>query len=681
MRTHRHSYEDPNDDTEEELSDIPSDFDEPDGTKNLRTRVVDRWHRYCRMKAFQESAGSIWQHPERALQAASANCLYRFLNWTTKLDRGKNGRKLRRYRKANAFKSDWKYFRGYYQKVKGQKMDRGMAKRLRTGIRSIIKKNRYDTQPRPNEPMYIEDMVPFNETILTTRKKRFYLGIQRIMLCLALMLGLFTASRKQAILRLQYKHLRVTLQKDPHGGPPVISIDIRPEYIKQLLGVKDLNEFSFPEIIYGVSLVFSPHVFILGLLFHADAFAPNVKSMDELRSLFIRRSFQQLEIPLKNEMDEYYLFCDVKVIKGKPTIIRDQRMSDSTYYSAMRSISEIMGLLNSFFFHQFRYGTGEILDSTGWVSDAQRNLIMNHDNTQTFLDYYRPRRHVNMQEAVLGLTPDKEWQRALTSSSRFKDPERPRYLDADAKALVEQDPDLQTAIRERNKLEDEYEIYSNTDLLPMLQEAEREVTNARQRARYKQKKIMRQGYSRKRAIAEINEQLSGAIQPDDDDSSSIMDDGNDDLPPIQAKVIEAILAVPVEWTLEGEWQRRNRTVHTIIPYCDYEEGGPLRGRPKRKRPSNDVDEPAESRHYEEQEVKETSEGKHIKNPKYKQKQEEEVWVCFQCGKEYAQKSSLLRHFRPAHLNDRQCNSCNDGWEHLEQMHWQRHIEAVHHLRT
>jgi hypothetical protein len=150
MVTYRRRYEDPADDTEEELSDIPSDFELAEGTKSLRTRIVDRWHRYtslnnnnvfiwltmnryCEMKAAaaQESSGSIWHYSEDALRAASANCLYLFLNWNTKLVRGKNGRKLRRYTKANAFKSDWKYFRGYYQRVKGKKMDRDMARRLR----------------------------------------------------------------------------------------------------------------------------------------------------------------------------------------------------------------------------------------------------------------------------------------------------------------------------------------------------------------------------------------------------------------------------------------------------------------------------------------------------------------------------------------------------------------------
>lgn len=56
-----------------------------------------------------------------------------------------------------------------------------------------------------------------------------------------------------------------------------------------------------------------------------------------------------------------------------------------------------------------------------------------------------------------------------------------------------------------------------------------------------------------------------------------------------ARLAEALLSVPAEWTLEGEWQRRNTAADTIVGYCDYEEGGPFRGRSKGKRTANHVD--------------------------------------------------------------------------------------------
>ena len=42
------------------------------------------------------------------------------------------------------------------------------------------------------------------------------------------------------MLHLQYKHLVVTLQKNPHGGPPVPMVDFRAEFIKGFLGMKEL---------------------------------------------------------------------------------------------------------------------------------------------------------------------------------------------------------------------------------------------------------------------------------------------------------------------------------------------------------------------------------------------------------------------------------------------------------
>jgi hypothetical protein len=103
----------------------------------------------------------------------------------------------------------------------------------------------------------------------------------------------------------------------------------------------------------------------MGLLLHANAFQANIKSMDDMRRLFVMHGCQQLELPLKGEMDDYFLFCKVEERDGEPRILRDQPMTDGVFYGAIKSISFIMGLLNVFFFHQFRYGTGKLLDKTG----------------------------------------------------------------------------------------------------------------------------------------------------------------------------------------------------------------------------------------------------------------------------------------------------------------------------
>ncbi|EER44432.1 C2H2 finger domain-containing protein [Histoplasma capsulatum H143] len=363
-------YEDPLDDTDEDLSDVPSDYGGSKQTKKLKLRARDRWQRYCAAKASEPAADPQWFDAEEALQGASAKDLHRFWNWVLgKLERGKGGRKLKGTKKTSSLKSDWKYFQGYYRKVTGNGISEKMSEDVRRGMRSLADKHGLDNQPRENIPVYIEDMVPFNQTILRTREKRFHLGLQRLLLCFYNMLGLFTVNRESAILNLRYKDLLLSVQRDPHGGPPVPTVDFRPEFIKRNLGMGKLghsNTFVLPEIIFDVSLVFSPHVFLFGFLFHAEAFEnSSLRSMEDVRKLVPADGCQELPLPLKQEMDNWYIFCKVDVQDGQVRILRDTPMSAGTLDSQLKSMSEIHGFHNTFFSHQFRYGGGKLLDESG----------------------------------------------------------------------------------------------------------------------------------------------------------------------------------------------------------------------------------------------------------------------------------------------------------------------------
>jgi Protein of unknown function (DUF3435) len=306
-----------------------------------------------------------------------------------------------------------------------------------------------------------------------------------------------------------------------------------------------------------------------------------------------------------------------------------------------------------------------------WVSDSERNLVLNHASTSTFLKYYRPRNHTQMQQAVLGMEPDEVMDRALTSIRRYADKRRPRYLNDTQKALVEDALELQTAISNRDALLDRFQQSPNPMLAHDVAEAERDIKNTRQRLRYQKKKEVRQAFSNEQAVKDINAQRAGKILSEDDNLKE--SESEDDTPPEQEMLVEGLMAVPVEWTLEGEWQRRNVGTELIIMYSDFEEGGPLRGRPKRKRSVGDVEGLSTANQTEKSE---DEKGNYAEK---EHKLVEKPLVCFQCGKKYSQHQSLLRHFRPIHMNDRRCTSCADGMEYLEQMHWQCHVAAVHKL--
>lgn len=114
------------------------------------------------------------------------------------------------------------------------------------GMKYLVQEFGLDTQPGRKTPVYIEDIGPFNETILSTQEKKFHLGFQRIQVCLFNSLGIFTVHRRSALLSLQFKDLVISLQKDPRGGPPVPLIELTPEGTKKFLGITKLYGYAIP---------------------------------------------------------------------------------------------------------------------------------------------------------------------------------------------------------------------------------------------------------------------------------------------------------------------------------------------------------------------------------------------------------------------------------------------------
>lgn len=110
----------------------------------------------------------------------------------------------------------------------------------------------------------------------------------------------------------------------------------------------------------------SPHTFLLGMLFHDDAFRPSgITSMEDLRRLFLEGGRQQMEVPLKPEKAEHYVFSKVEATKGMVRFQRDQPISLGSLSSQLQTFGEIAGFKWSLFTHRFRYGGGTILNESG----------------------------------------------------------------------------------------------------------------------------------------------------------------------------------------------------------------------------------------------------------------------------------------------------------------------------
>lgn len=115
----------------------------------------------------------------------------------------------------------------------------------------------------------------------------------------------------------------------------------------------------------------SPHEFLLGILFDDDAFrAPAIKSRNDLRKLWLEDGRQQLQLPLKAEKANHYVFCKVVATRGVVRIIRDQPISSAALGKQYQTLGEIAGFPN-LYTHCNRYGGGSILNQSSKSPDSQ----------------------------------------------------------------------------------------------------------------------------------------------------------------------------------------------------------------------------------------------------------------------------------------------------------------------
>ncbi|KAL4810583.1 hypothetical protein BDV18DRAFT_127695 [Aspergillus unguis] len=691
---------DPDVDSDDEVSSDSDDDGYADGTRRNITRMDERWERYCRKrgKKYRSLPGSKWADPASALREAGQKELTLFIRWCLRLRRGKDGRRLKGIKKFKSLDTDWKSFLRHYEKLTGEAMEDALGRRMRKSIRRIARRMGLDTDEKEKTPMFIEDVVPLQETTLRTMEKRFDIGLQRMQQCLYPLMACFTVNRINAMRRLQYRHLQCSIQRDPHGGPPRILLEIEYRFAKKYLGVTQANTFPIPEIICDPSLMLSPHTFLLGILFHDDAFRPpGIKSMEDLRRLWLEGGRQQLKVPLRRDKADHYVFCHVESIRGKNRIDRKRPISQSTLTRQLKVFGEIAGFKWSLFTHRFRYGGGTILNESGLVSDAQQNLIMKHSDIRTFLNHYLPRRiGTDMQALMRGLEPDSAMMRAVTRMGRWIDRRRPRELTEAQKATVEHDPELQKAIQKRDAFSQRlHRSQKKTGRrLDKLDKLKRGVTNTRNRLQYALRQRVREEFDEEQAVIDIERQLAGTAIPDKEAKEQLQIE--EQLLPQQIYLLGKLMTWPTSMSVEAEWQRRNEATEAVRLYCDVLEGGPRRGRrpkqtvpvkepPTHNPPKEEVMAPAQilpfapSRSPHEIALQEAGEDIRIAG---------KPRACFQCYgnpagidnrrlKQYSRHKGLLRHFRDVHLDDRHCNYCNESLD--NEMYWRRHTVDTHRL--
>ena len=153
---------------------------------------------------------------------------------------------------------------------------------------------------------------------------------------------------------------------------------------------------------------------------------------------------------------------------------------------------------------------------------------------------------------------------------------------------MEKDPELQSVIRWRTDLKTQCDDRSDDPALQdMLEDQERIVSNMRRRLQDRRRNEARREFRRKQAVIDIERQLTGGAVSDEPARKVLRKEFT--MLPEQILLVEIFFTWPTTDSLEDEWERRNKAVAAGIQYCGFQEGGPLRGRPKRSAPSEDED--------------------------------------------------------------------------------------------
>jgi predicted DNA-binding protein (UPF0278 family) len=421
--------------------------------------------------------------------------------------------------------------------------------------------------------------------------------------------------------------------------------------------------------------------------------------MEQLRKLFVEDGCQQMELPVKPEIEDSYLFCKTDIIDGEAVLRWEEHMTPGAMSARLRTLGEIHGWLHSFFSHRFRYGGGKMLNGNDSVSEAQQNLIMKHASISTFLNHYLPR-HIDtdMQNVMNGRASNKKLMRAITRMSRWIDKRRPRHLTAEQRASLREHLEYVEATRRLNEHRELCQHDASDQMLARLDKLTRERANTFGRLERVLRKKTRMEFDRKQAKKDIERQLStrhfsGTVVGDDE--SKAVPQTQDQMLPERIYLLEKLFTLPTSHSFEVELQRRNDAVAAISQYCPILEGGPLRGRRKRAAPSDGFDEeqtnvlpePAKNRCSSpeplQQDILLVKAENYIKKAKKPRR-------CFQCHgntqlpihrrtQKYSEYKSTLRHFREKHLRDRRCHMCDKDL--LHEMHLRRHAEEVHRLST
>ncbi|CAJ2505567.1 Uu.00g129610.m01.CDS01 [Anthostomella pinea] len=423
----------------------------------------------------------------------------------------------------------------------GAKLDPKLNRNMHKVLRSLAKKHKLSDQKRENRSMTIDDLKAQIETTLSTTRKSFDLGELRILTVLYLLFLAPAGSRPQSILRLRFGDIRVVLARDPDGGPHKLLIKFTLEFTKTYLGTKDAKTFTIPETMFDPFLLLSPHVFLLGILFQHQAFrAPSLVSLCHLDDLDIHPGKNELPLPLRDDLKGVCIFRRAITTSIGLQISPAEPITYGMMSGWIKRIGEILGLQYPTIAYSLRYNAGNELDQSPDVSEALRNLALDHANSIPFQKHYLGRAVcADLWGILRGQKPQQALLKQSCSIGHSMSKRHPADLTPEQAASVNTDPNVRRLTRQLKNLQ----LGTKQQI-----DAQWELRNLKQRLKRLLLQKIQEDWTDEQAIDDIEHQLQGVAFT----KPVPVDITHCPQLPAQKQLVTALTA-PVDPTLKGQY--------------------------------------------------------------------------------------------------------------------------------
>ncbi|KND86183.1 hypothetical protein TOPH_09202 [Tolypocladium ophioglossoides CBS 100239] len=529
----------------------------PRTTKQL-DGIEWRWNEYCKFTR---------RDPVHTMHDISINTASAFFRWVMKQTTGYKGRKLPGLKSFYSLELYWKDFRLVYRRLTKKRIDRDLDDKMLNVIRELAEEYGLSYQRRENRCMSMRDLELQAETTMVTTRKKFRIGEHRIVALLFLLLIAPSGSRPEALLHLRYGDIKVVLSRDPDGGPHKALIRFSLHFTKTFLGPKAANEMTIPESLFDPCFLLCPHSLLLGLIFRHRAFeAPSLTTPELLSKLDIHPDEYELPLPLKESMDEIFVFRQaIKTAFNGYEISANKRMTYSMISSWTKRIGVLAGFGHTVILYTLRYTTANALDQSVNVSNGVRDLLLGHKNSNVFRNHYLSRVvTVDTMAVVRQTKPQDALMRQATSIGHSKSKRRPVDLTSEQVTEVDGHPQIQKLLQRQRALRQETSRSAKDRM--RLESITKRLQSERAKRRREFTQQVRNDWSREQAVVDIERQLAGKSFEELPPSTCVTDSH-----PAQRRLVDALKA-PAASTIEDEFRRRDEAIMAVMAYCTIQEG-------------------------------------------------------------------------------------------------------------